>query len=499
MSDPIPAASIILTRGIDTKEIFLVRRSDTLRFFGGFTAFPGGKVSREDHAIAVDEKGITPSLVAGVRELFEETGILLARPSLSIPNSEILNTYRRGLLDNRCPFPQILQDLQLTLDPSLLESVGSLITPPFSVLRFDTEFYLAQLPAGQLPDIWSGELSEGWWTTVVDALRDWKQGKTLLSPPTVFILQTIANTIGSTSEVIRLQEAFNLSKTEPIPTISILPGVLLIPLVTRGLPPATHTNAYLIGESNRYLIDPGPVDEAEQDQLIHFLHKTLTVSQPLRGVILTHHHPDHVGSAKRVAHEFQVPIWAHPITADLLKNQFPIDHFLVDGQELDLGRSENPLLAWKIQAIFTPGHAPGHLVLIDNLYDALFAGDMISGISTVVVIHPDGDLTQYLTSLSLLKKLSSRILLPGHGSPTARPDKVLSEAIRNRELRENQILQSISGSPRSVEEITLEVYRGLGAKLIELAEKQTYTGLLKLQSEGKVVQTQEMTWCRAIK
>ena len=87
MDRPIaPAASVVLVRG-EPLEVFIVQRADALRFFGGFYAFPGGRVHASDTEAKVDATGKERWLVeeehsfciAAIRELFEETGVLYLR------------------------------------------------------------------------------------------------------------------------------------------------------------------------------------------------------------------------------------------------------------------------------------------------------------------------------------------------------------------------------------------------------------------------------------
>src|SRR5437879_356640 len=87
MANPlIEAASILLTRGPSSLEVFLVRRAESLRFMGGFHAFPGGKVGPPDRELAQHWPNLSSQAVAAIRELFEETGVLLARrPDGSFP------------------------------------------------------------------------------------------------------------------------------------------------------------------------------------------------------------------------------------------------------------------------------------------------------------------------------------------------------------------------------------------------------------------------------
>jgi endoribonuclease LACTB2 len=155
-----------------------------------------------------------------------------------------------------------------------------------------------------------------------------------------------------------------------------------------------------------------------------------------------------------------------------------------------------PNAPWEMTAIHTPGHAPGHLVFWDSTYRVLFMGDMISTLSSVVILPPEGDLAKYLDSLRLLLGYPARLLLPAHGSPTARCQNVIEEALRHCEIREHQLLDSLSTTPRNLGELTLELYRGLPSKLMPLAELQTLAGLQKLRQEGQVELTADQGWIR---
>src|SRR5207253_4513713 len=93
LSDVSEAASVLLTRGRGSPQVFAVRRSESLRFFGGFIAFPGGRVSPADAAL---DPATDARRVAAARELFEETGVLVARrPDGTFPAGDGLNHYRR--------------------------------------------------------------------------------------------------------------------------------------------------------------------------------------------------------------------------------------------------------------------------------------------------------------------------------------------------------------------------------------------------------------------
>jgi ribonuclease/clavin/mitogillin len=477
------AASVLLARGPGSPEVFVVARAAMLRFLGGFLAFPGGKVHSNDHDLARTTPGLTAQHVAAVRELFEEVGVLLARDAAgAYPTAEELAPLRRELMAEQMTFNDLLAEQKLHLRPDDLTFAGLLVTPPFSPFRFDTAFFVAVLPPRQTAEVWPGELTDGAWRSAERVLADWNAGDNLVSPPTVALLQAIR---GRPVEELpqRLRPLLDELAAGAIHPIWFSPGVQMIPLFSEGLPPSTHTNAYLVGNDLAYLLDPGASDAAEQGRLFDVLD-----GRHLRGVVLTHHHPDHVGAAAACAKRYGVPLLAHPRTAEALHGRIEVQQFVHDGDCLDLGTAPDGKGRWHLQAIHTPGHAPGHLSFWEPHYRLIFVGDMISMLSSVLIPPPpEGDLAVYLDSLRRLQALPARLLLPAHGSPSARPAFVLEEALNHRREREEQLLQALSAGPRTVHELVMELYRGLPAELMRFAEMQVRAGLHKLRGEGRAV------------
>jgi glyoxylase-like metal-dependent hydrolase (beta-lactamase superfamily II)/8-oxo-dGTP pyrophosphatase MutT (NUDIX family) len=485
-NDITKAASVLLTRGPRSPEVFLVHRSEKLRFMAGFVAFPGGKVHREDTALARPAEGLDVRRVCAIRELFEETGVLLARTTDgAFPATANLIDLRRRLLDDTLSFTDLLSRLKLMLWPDDLVDAGSLVTPAFSPVRFDTAFLIAHLPPGQHAEVWPGELTEGVWHSADEALRHWEAGELLLSPPTVTLLETVRGR-GIDELPALLRPLLNrLDAGEPHP-IWYSPGVLMLPLASDGLPPATHTNAYLVGTGPTWLLDPAAMDDEDRGRLFHVLDREAHAGRNLAGVVLTHHHPDHIGAAAICAERFGVPILAHAETARLLVGKVQIDRLLGEGDRLDLGVAPHGRGRWQLETLLTPGHAPGHLVFYEPEYRLLFAGDMVSTLSSVVITPPEGDLPQYLASLHRLKTLPARLLLPAHGPASACPNNTLDECLAHRAKREEQLLAALGPTPRTVADLTLDLYRGLPSSLMPLAELQTLAGLDKLRREGRV-------------
>src|SRR5205823_4896356 len=203
-------------------------------------------------------------------------------------------------------------------------------------------------------------LTAGQWLTPAAALDRWGRGELLLSPPTAMTLQAVEGR-SATDAPQRLAPLLGDLAGGAMHPIYFAPGVQMLPLKAPVLPPVTHTNAYLVGAGPRYLIDPGTDLPDEQQQLFDVLDKHTAAGRPLAAVVLTHHHPDHIGAAKVCAERYRVPILAHPVTAERLAGRVPVDRLLAEGDRLDLGPRPDGGGPWYLEALHTPGHAPGHV------------------------------------------------------------------------------------------------------------------------------------------
>jgi glyoxylase-like metal-dependent hydrolase (beta-lactamase superfamily II)/8-oxo-dGTP pyrophosphatase MutT (NUDIX family) len=484
---------VLLARGSSADEVLLVRRADELRFFGGFWAFPGGKIAPEDGDLGGGEAGAR--LLAAARELFEETGILVARrPDGSFPTSSTaFNAARLEVMENRMRFAAFLEREHLQIRASDYLLIGQITTPEFAPQRFATTFFVAPLPPGQEAVVWPGELVESAWLTAAAMLDRWKRGEVLLSPPTAMTLEAIAGRPALEAPA-RLAPLFRELAAGAMHPIYFAPCVQMLPLRTPALPPITHTNAFFLGAGPCYLIDPGPQDAAEQARLFMVLDAHRAAGRPLTAVVLSHHHSDHIGAAAATARHCQVPIWAHQRTAEALRGRLTVDRLLAEGDRLDLGRRPDGGGSWYLEVQHTPGHAWGHLTFFDPFYRLLFAGDMVSTSTSVLIPPQDGDLAIYLQSLRRLADLPARLLLPGHGNVSARSRQTILDALEHRAVRERQLLDALAPAARTIEELALELYRGLPEGLMRFACLQIRAGLEKLQREGRAQSMPDGRW-----
>ncbi|MEO6724155.1 MAG: NUDIX domain-containing protein, partial [Blastocatellia bacterium] len=182
---PKDAAAMILLRDRNDPKVFWVKRARTLRFMASYHAFPGGQRDAADADVAIINEQDLPEVVmrvAAIRELFEETGVLIARGAERLSN-ERLAELRQEFSDDQINFKNLLEREGLQLDASLLVEAPRWVTPAQMPRRYDTRFFAAWLPEGQETEIIPGELESGEWLRPPEALQKWIDGDCLIVTP----------------------------------------------------------------------------------------------------------------------------------------------------------------------------------------------------------------------------------------------------------------------------------------------------------------------------
>ena len=206
---PRHAATVVLLRAAPGgPQAYLLRRVRAMAFAGGMHVFPGGSVDPADGDAEVAWAGppasqwaawfgaddpLARSLVcAAVRETFEECGVLLAGPSptelLADVSSDEWEAERVALEAREQSLSELLARRGLVLRADLLRPYAHWITPEVEPKRFDTRFFLAEMPAGQVCRDVGGEADVRLWVRPQDAIE---QGLTLM-PPTHEALTELA-------------------------------------------------------------------------------------------------------------------------------------------------------------------------------------------------------------------------------------------------------------------------------------------------------------------
>lgn len=200
-----PASTVLLVRDAPTGlEVFAQTRATSMVFAGGVTAFPGGGVDPTDADLppwtgrsAADWDDLLGRsdgahlVVAAVRELFEEVGVLLTDPPL-LPGPDRWQHARQEVTAHRIGLAQVYRQLQCALPGDLPRPWSRWITPRGEIRRYDTHFLLVPVPAGQDAVLDTTEATDGLWARPTDLLAQALAGERRLMLPTQVTLTELA-------------------------------------------------------------------------------------------------------------------------------------------------------------------------------------------------------------------------------------------------------------------------------------------------------------------
>jgi len=204
------ASTVVLLRDGEAGQLetFLMRRAATMAFAAGMHVFPGGRIDQEDldidvawatqaldHArMTADERQARGLVVGAVREVFEETGVLLAvdGDGRTPVEDDAWEDDRRRVAESSRALADVLARRRLRLDPGLLPLWTHWVTPEIESKRYDVRFFVATVPPGQRVRDVSGEADAVLWTSPAAALADYARGDLAMLPPTVATLADLA-------------------------------------------------------------------------------------------------------------------------------------------------------------------------------------------------------------------------------------------------------------------------------------------------------------------
>jgi glyoxylase-like metal-dependent hydrolase (beta-lactamase superfamily II) len=259
----------------------------------------------------------------------------------------------------------------------------------------------------------------------------------------------------------------------------MLDGIPILAVRSATLPPATRTNALLLGDADaaKLLVDPSPNSEEEYGCLLNTIEDKM-----LDAVFLTHHHPDHHQFSNKLARHLRIPIILSQDTQQRLTLKYGEDYF--KNVELRFATENEEVTCWhgsSVRVYEIPGHDAGHLGLAPDSLAWFLVGDLIQGIGTVVIPSPEGDMATYFSTLEKVIALNPEVIIPSHGIPMRSTHRLI-ETLKHRRERESQILK-LSKSGNSKEEILEQLYEGLDPRLQPLAMQNIESHLEKLNKE----------------
>jgi glyoxylase-like metal-dependent hydrolase (beta-lactamase superfamily II)/8-oxo-dGTP pyrophosphatase MutT (NUDIX family) len=432
--EPRPAATVVLIRpGPDGLEVLLTHRPASMAFAGDMHVFPGGAVDPADaDPRLVARSAVTPGEalvrlggdpagrlspehalalhVAAIRELFEEAGVLLADRLTGGPtDTDRLGAARAALLRGETTLAEVVESLDLRLRTDLLAPISHWTTPPIMPRRFDTRFFVAELPPDAEPTFTTDEVLADRWLTPAAALDAMAAGEIGLWPPTSATLQQL--------EHVR---SFGEVRERLAPGLLVAPrGIVESAEVERivfggaGGVPGQTANGYLVGRWELVVVDPGdPSDEAAD---------AILAAAERRGgrvvaIAVTHVDPDHAAGAEPLALRLGLRVIVGPGGARVFSGEV---EEVRDGQRIAAGDVEMTVLA-------TPGPRPDHVAYLIGGGGDVLIGDLVGGRGSRSILGPPDEIA-WEESIARLAGIHPRRIFPGHGEPLG-PEALSPEA-----------------------------------------------------------------------
>ncbi|MFJ8237096.1 MBL fold metallo-hydrolase [Ureibacillus sp. NPDC094379] len=282
-------------------------------------------------------------------------------------------------------------------------------------------------------------------------------------------------------------------------------------------------NAFLVKGDTLTLFDVGPKTTEAYEALKWGIRSAGYEMSDIEQVVLTHHHPDHAGwvdafpNIAVLGHEY-VDHWMRKTNEFIVyRNEFyrtnlrlqgvpgeyieqivkvrgemelfgttPLTKFINDGDEIP---GHPGLIAY-----YTPGHAQSHLIFVEESSRVAIGGDLLlEKVAPNPLVEPPVDLShvrpksllQYHNSLILLQNLQLRKIYTGHGNDIENINELISLRLEKDYLRAGQVL-SILSTPKTVLEVTKQLYPSIYKKQLGLTLSKTIGYLDYLEKEEKV-------------
>ncbi|MFP5386318.1 MAG: MBL fold metallo-hydrolase [Bacteriovoracia bacterium] len=448
MSKIIDAVSIVLTC---KDEMFAIQRQFFLNAFPGYWAFPGGKVDKGDESFSLEHEMLSSIDVrlfgAVVREAQEELGIDL----------------RHEITEGRV---------------SSVDYLGLAVTPDFNPYRFATHFYKIDFKEKVNFIVDKNEARFAEWMSSENILKKFNDGQVLAVPPVIKVIETLGKNPQCKS-IPDLQPEYD--DTNQVPFIENIKGMRQIMPLSHTLPPATRTNAFLIGDegSPKVIIDPSPKDDEEYRKFKN----TLAIWGADR-ILLTHHHPDHYERSNKLALELNIPVLLSSYTH---KRILGIDPEYFKDVEVEIIKEGDIVTSWlgrDVLVMEIPGHDEGQVAVYPEDLSWFLAGDLFQGIGTVVIGGEAGDMSKYFATLEKVINLSPKVIFPSHGIGLG-GTYILEKTLAHRKQRETEvfILHTEGYTP---DQMLGKIYKDVDKKLWPYALENIEKHLEKLRRERRI-------------
>lgn len=479
------AAGVVVRRRHDGA-VLLGTRTEQARSWPGTLAFPGGAVDDDDHLLPLRSglRGQDAALRGGaLREALEEAGLsrLCHGDGTAADDDVVSDIFARMARGER--LIEILAGSGLWLDDGPLVDLGAWLTAEGSFVVSRYLWPVDEEPRRRPPP--THELSDVGMYVPAQCVQGWLEGRVFLPPPIRTQLHRLAD-LSSQATDDDVVAALMRPPTEPERRRKdVVAGVALLDPKTPTLWPATTTNCVVLGCGDVILVDPAAVWDEERAAFDETLDVILE-GRAVSGIVLTHHHPDHVGDAARQKARHGCPVYAHALTAAQLDDGL-VDVVIDEGFAFDLGGGGHGPDR-RFVAVYTPGHARGHLCLWEPQLRLLVAGDMIAGQGSILIDPPEGHMATYLASLQRLIALAPRALVPSHGPLLTDAAVRLEQQLAHRRSRGQKVHAAIAAGAHDTAAIVAAAYGpDTPPQMFPFAARSVCAIVEQLVEEGRAV------------
>ncbi|WP_027017101.1 MBL fold metallo-hydrolase [Comamonas composti] len=537
--EPLKAATVLLVRDCADGqgfEVLMTQRSPKASFAPTAYVFPGGGIEAQDaesqaHACArvratQEPLRITQAL-AGLRETFEELGILLAYDTAG---HQVTPQALAGL-DRKAPLIPQCQARGWLLAVDQLRYLAHWTADRDLPRRFDVPFFIARMPEGQEPEADGTEQFTPVWVRPLQALERHRAGDFPIIFPTIRTLDRLSRYADTQALFAALPAEEPLWRSCPRSgwlagsdtrymedeppygelemvcpdgqqkhhldwqsetAVPLRRNIARLTAPNGGVMTGPGTNSYLIGgaDTGYAAIDPGPADAAHIQRLFD------AAGGDIRHILCTHSHPDHSPGAPLLQALVESSGRPRPLIRGLASapTARPSDHFVPDRALSDMehialsGKGlDGEIVTHTLQAVFTPGHAANHVCFVLLEDGLLFSGDHILNGSTTIINPPDGNMHAYLESLDRLDALCQQHgiqhILPAHGHVLGCARQTIAQLKGHRLAREARVLAAMEQLPDgSVHDWVALAYADTPRALWPLAERSLLAHVERIQA-----------------